>query len=538
MLLLLLTASVHAYPAYFVENYANGCIDHPTKGFGEHGKPVQDKTTTFSLTAPGAAAPAAALCPGVAYELSVSYGAQRRRTLLTASVGTLGSAAAGGSCLNRAVSDTSSATFTDTLTLPCTAKGPVKLVVTSAAGVSGGASLHYSNGGALPDNACTRTAPKSSSSSSSSSSSDVHFLLAAPVGGYVGLGFPATRGRMVPADAVIGYVDGATAQPKVSAYHLTDYSVTPSATNFNGGGWASSMGAAKEGGNTLLCFSRPLQAPAAAVAKSLDPAGINLNWAADDSTAFNPHALTGSMAVDLASGTASASSTEGRGGKLAALLAHGALMLAAFAGLMPLGALAARHTWLAGDKTSGGIKPVWFQGHRAVQVTAVVTALAGFIIALVVTDTPWSPAAATPHPLYNLHRYLGVVAIAFTLLQAVGGAVRPGLFAPRRPLWRLGHMGLGWLTLLVGVVVMAAGVVMMHELLLQPLAAWLLPLVLLLGLLLLAGVGLEVMKAKVEASGMYQPATHKFMPAAAGQQQQRFKQTGLVPAGQSAEHML
>jgi hypothetical protein len=35
----------------------------------------------------------------------------------------------------------------------------------------------------------------------------------------------------------------------------------------------------------------------------------------------------------------------------------------------------------------------------------------------VVTDTPWSPAAAAPHPLYNLHRYLGVVAIAFTLLQ-------------------------------------------------------------------------------------------------------------------------
>jgi hypothetical protein len=35
----------------------------------------------------------------------------------------------------------------------------------------------------------------------------------------------------------------------------------------------------------------------------------------------------------------------------------------------------------------------------------------------VVADVPWSPAAAAPHPLYNLHRYLGVVAIAFTLLQ-------------------------------------------------------------------------------------------------------------------------
>jgi hypothetical protein len=35
---------------------------------------------------------------------------------------------------------------------------------------------------------------------------------------------------------------------QVSAYHLTSYSVTPSATNFNGAGWASNMGAAKDAG--------------------------------------------------------------------------------------------------------------------------------------------------------------------------------------------------------------------------------------------------------------------------------------------------
>jgi hypothetical protein len=67
----------------------------------------------------------------------------------------------------------------------------------------------------------------------------------------------------------------------------------------------------------------------------------------------------------------------------AAAAAAGALMLLAFAALMPLGALLARHKWLAGDKTVGGLRPHWFQGHRAVQVTAVLTALAGFIIALV-----------------------------------------------------------------------------------------------------------------------------------------------------------
>jgi hypothetical protein len=48
-----------------------------------------------------------------------------------------------------------------------------------------------------------------------------------------------------------------------------------------------------------------------------------------------------------------------------------------------------------------------------------------------------------------------------------------------------------------GVVVMFAGAIMMHELLLQPLLNWIVPLALLLGLLLLAGVALEVLKAKV-----------------------------------------
>jgi hypothetical protein len=47
---------------------------------------------------------------------------------------------------------------------------------------------------------------------------------------------------------------------------------------------------------------------------------------------------------------------------------------------------------------------------------------------------------------------------------------------------------------------MFAGAVMMHELLLQPLAAWIVPLVLLLGLLLLAGIVLELMKAKVRGN--------------------------------------
>jgi hypothetical protein len=42
-LLLLMAASVHGYPVYYVDSFANGCTDHPTKGLGAHGAPVQDK---------------------------------------------------------------------------------------------------------------------------------------------------------------------------------------------------------------------------------------------------------------------------------------------------------------------------------------------------------------------------------------------------------------------------------------------------------------------------------------------------------------
>lgn len=92
-------------------------------------------------------------------------------------------------------------------------------------------------------------------------------------------------------------------------------------------------------------------------------------------------------------------------------------MLCAFIGLMPLGGLMARHKWIFGNKQAGGIRGHWFIGHRAVQLLAVVVALAGFILALVVADTPWDLSKPAPHPLYDLHRLLGVVVMGFVVLQ-------------------------------------------------------------------------------------------------------------------------
>jgi hypothetical protein len=74
----------------------------------------------------------------------------------------------------------------------------------------------------------------------------------------------------------------------VSAHHLVDYTPDPNPTNGNGLGWAANMAAVPAaaaaaaaaagaiGGSSagsLLCFSRALDAPAAAVSKTLDPRG-------------------------------------------------------------------------------------------------------------------------------------------------------------------------------------------------------------------------------------------------------------------------
>jgi hypothetical protein len=65
--------------------------------------------------------------------------------------------------------------------------------------------------------------------------------------------------------------------------------------------------------------------PPRAAAAMLHSLGVNLNWAADDGTAFAPHSLTGSLELNLASGAAAAAPV-GHRNKLPAILAHGALL--------------------------------------------------------------------------------------------------------------------------------------------------------------------------------------------------------------------
>lgn len=87
-------------------------------------------------------------------------------------------------------------------------------------------------------------------------------------------------------------------------------------------------------------------------------AGMDMNWVGHNSDQFEQHLLTGQVTVNMNTGAVSGATASGVDERrMRAVLAHGALMLLAFIVFFPLGALTARHKWLAGDKVVGGTWP-------------------------------------------------------------------------------------------------------------------------------------------------------------------------------------
>jgi hypothetical protein len=101
-----------------------------------------------------------------------------------------------------------------------------------------------------------------------------------------------------------------------------------------------------------------------------------------------------------------------------------------------------------------------------------------------------------------------IVPLALILgLLLLGGVALEVMKAKVRTCWLLGRCSVAglWIRACECYVLCLSplrslGAIMMHELLRQPLLNWILPLALILGLLLLGGIALEVMKAKVRAS--------------------------------------
>ncbi|XP_023215953.1 putative ferric-chelate reductase 1 homolog [Centruroides sculpturatus] len=111
--------------------------------------------------------------------------------------------------------------------------------------------------------------------------------------------------------------------------------------------------------------------------------------------------------------------------------AHGSLMIIAWAGLVSIGILLARHYKDAWDeKTLCNVK-IWFALHRAFMVTAVLMIVTAFILVFVYLKQ-WTNKATT-------HAILGCVATGFAVLQPIGALFRPGPTDSKRPIFNWLH---------------------------------------------------------------------------------------------------
>lgn len=258
--------------------------------------------------------------------------------------------------------------------------------------VDGGPIIHYSLGGAPPDNRCTRGTVPPGAAADEQSETLAHFAAESSAEGYVALAFPEVPGKMWPAVAVMGRLEEGEggAAPQAQAYVLRQYSVSPSDKIQ---GFAVFKAFYVEGeGPSILCFSRDMALgtsgsgssdagsgsssannnvdgssgsstgrrrlhqgpdPQAAV-----PASVALNWAESSGHALDYHDRKGSVTLDLRDGGAVVGDPTGAAALAdAARIAHGALMAAAFLLLIPTAVLLPRHKWLFGTPRWEGRRP-------------------------------------------------------------------------------------------------------------------------------------------------------------------------------------
>jgi len=364
-------------------------------------------------------------------------------------------------------------------------------------GGGGGATVHYSLGGAAPPNECTGDG----GDGAPIGDGVAHLALSVAGGGgdgYLALAFAGAPGSMVPAHAVVGRSPGgggaaaaAGAQPSVDRWFINGYSpgewcfasgqsralsrcatlggrrrwpppdsltLSPSLpraggwdTYTDGGAWARAAGVSRSpDGRSVLCFSARLAAAAAepaAAGRRLAQAGasppvltsalaLNAAWSPAPGGTLVQHAGAGSVALDLATGASAALTRDDSRAVL-----HGGLMLGAWCLLLPAGVLAARHRGLTRGRRLLGAD-LWFQMHRGLQLAGGALVLAASAIAL-------RELRAPPGRRADAHRTLGIVVLSLTCAQLVAGLARPAPGARLRRAWRAAH-ALGGAAALLG----------------------------------------------------------------------------------------
>jgi protein-S-isoprenylcysteine O-methyltransferase Ste14 len=133
-------------------------------------------------------------------------------------------------------------------------------------------------------------------------------------------------------------------------------------------------------------------------------------------------------------------------------------MLIGWGYLLPSGAIFAR---FFKHRPNG----LWFQIHRGLQITGLILAIAGWIVALT------SFTSLLDKPLNNYrHACLGMTTMILGLIQPLNAIVRP--YPPRegedptmaRCTWEIVHKGLGYISLILAVVTIGYGTTLLPKL--------------------------------------------------------------------------
>lgn len=133
----------------------------------------------------------------------------------------------------------------------------------------------------------------------------------------------------------------------------------------------------------------------------------------------------------------------------AAVRAHGAFMIAAFAASMPLAVVIGRGRGLL----KGGPRAAWWiKGHAGFNVAALALAAGGFFAVFTAVGD------GDGDHFDSKHSKAGVAVLALALAAALAGLARPKVGTPTRAYFNVGHAGLGYAVLLLAAVATRSGV--------------------------------------------------------------------------------
>lgn len=272
----------------------------------------------------------------------------------------------------------------------------------------------------------------------------LHLAMIAEGSGWVGFGVSTATGEMVGSEAIIGWPGSPVHSYKLGGKRVTSITVDPSIPIMD----SCSAQYVDENSKTWTVVRATRGVTAGDNAISMTGATpIVVAYGPDHELMLVKHTSDNRerMTANFVSGTSNAAKPDAR------KIAHGALMFISWGIILQFGAIFARYA-----------KPLpnalWFKVHRIVQFGGFAIAVAGFILAIVMSKPPHFQTTSG-------HAQVGLTVMILGVIQIVVAIFRPNPAnvgqnkSIVRVLWEFSHWWIGRLSLLLAVVAIFLGLV-------------------------------------------------------------------------------